>query len=91
MRLSEERLCYLASLIVNGVWKDDLVEYKDEEEAVKVGRQGALSFLALCEGVEDKVVQKIRSLKRNVIEGSKEWDILYEQYYEEELLRKGLS
>jgi len=39
--------------------------------------------------IDDEVRNKIASLKRGVQEGSREWDILYKKYYEEEAQRKG--
>ena len=38
-------------------------------------------------GLHGKVAQKIKSLGRNVPEGSAEYEVLYRQYYEEEMQR----
>ena len=37
----------------------------------------------------EKVRRKIESQKRNIPEGSAEWDILFKKYYEEELTAHG--
>jgi hypothetical protein len=45
--------------------------------------------------VEDKVDrasrQKIRSQKREIPEGSEEWDLLHRRYYSEELKKLGID
>jgi hypothetical protein len=45
--------------------------------------------------VEDKVDRaardKIRTQKRDIPEGSEEWDILHQRYYSEELKKLGID
>ena len=90
MKMSPEKSLHLTSLIIEGLWKRDLVEYSDEDLALRVGRQGADQFQLLCQELEQHVVSKIKSLKRSIVEDSPEWNTLYLQYYDEELGRKGL-
>jgi hypothetical protein len=76
-------------LIVDGIWNDDLVDYGDEDKAIRVGRQAIAQFVAEVEEIDSKVRQKITSLKRDVMEFTPEWDVLYSKYYEEEMSRRG--
>ena len=39
--------------------------------------------------IDKKAREKVASLKRGVMEGSPEWDIMYKKYYEEERNRHG--
>ena len=39
--------------------------------------------------LDAKARSKVSSLKRGVVEGSPEWDILYKKYYEEEVGKRG--
>jgi hypothetical protein len=39
--------------------------------------------------IETSVKKKIRSLSRNVVEGTPEWDVLYKKYSEEEEQKRG--
>ncbi|MBL7686119.1 MAG: DUF507 family protein, partial [Deltaproteobacteria bacterium] len=41
-------------------------------------------YLKLDDQIDDEVRRKITSLKKGVAEGSREWEILYKKYYEEE-------
>ena len=43
------------------------------------------------EQVDAEVRRKIGSQKREILEGSEEWDILYRKYYGEELKRMGIQ
>lgn len=87
--ISSERLSHLTSLIIDGLWKDDLVDYKDDDQAMRVAKRAAQNFYKEMQDIDDKVKVKISSLKRGVVEGSSEWDVLYGKYYEEELERRG--
>jgi hypothetical protein len=42
------------------------------------------------EKIDAGVRKKIGSQKKEILEGSEEWDILYRKYYSEELKRMGV-
>jgi hypothetical protein len=84
MKLSEDRISHLSHLICDGLYKDDLVDYSDDDEALKVIKQTLFNYLHIEDEIDDAARQKIASLKRGVAEGSREWEILYKKYYEEE-------
>lgn len=48
------------------------------------------SLLKLEEQVDTEVRAKIASQKKEILEGSEEWDILYRKYYSEGLKRMGI-
>jgi hypothetical protein len=87
--LSEERQTHFAHLIVDGIWNDDLVDYTDEDMAVKIAKRAITKFVKEFAEIDSKVRKMVESLKRNVPEGSPEWDIMYSKYFEEELRRRG--
>ena len=89
MILSEERVGHLARVVVDGIWNDDLVDYVDDDAALRAGKKGLNKFVQEVEGIEAKVQAKIASLKRGVAPGTPEWDILYGKYFEEEMQRHG--
>lgn len=91
MILSEERQSHLVHVLIDGIWKDDLVDFSDDEKAMRAGNRGMSKFVAECEDIDKHVNQKIASLKRGVVEGSPEWDVLYTKYFEEEMQRRGNS
>jgi hypothetical protein len=89
MKLSEERISHLARLVVDGIWNDDLVDYTDDDAALRAAKKGLSDFMDELDEVDETVKAKVASLKRGVMEGSPEWDILYGKYFEEEMQRRG--
>jgi hypothetical protein len=71
------------------LWDDDLVDFTNDEVALRLAKQAVAEFVKEDEQIDVHARQKVSSLKRNVIEGSPEWDILYKKYYEEERNRRG--
>ncbi len=89
MILSEDRQSLFARLIVDGIWNDDLVDYEDDDTALRVAKKAIAKFVNEYSELDEKVRGSIATLKRNVPEGSPEWDIMYSKYFEEEMKRKG--
>ena len=89
MIISEDRQSHLAHVITNAIWNEDLVDYTDEDLALRVAKKAIIEFVKEDEEIDRKAREKVTSLKRNVVEGSPEWDILYKKYYEEERNKRG--
>jgi len=89
LRLSEDRISHLAHLISDGIWKDDLVDYKSDEKALLEIKKAITDYFKVEDEADSIARDKIRSLSRDVPEGSREWDILYKKYFEEERAKKG--
>ena len=89
MILSEERQTHWAHLLTDAIWNDDLVDYTDEDQALRVAKKVIQEFVKEDLEIDKKAKEKVASLKRGVIEGSPEWEVLYKKYYEEERKRHG--
>ena len=89
MILSEDRQTHLAHVIIDGIWNDDLVEYSNEDDAIREAKRVIIQYVKRETTIDEAVRQKITSLKRGVLEGSREFDLLYKKYYEEEQQRHG--
>lgn len=89
MILSEERQSHWAKLITDKVWGDDIVDFTDDDEALKAAKKAIVMFVKEDMEIDTKAREKVASLKRNVMEGTTEWDIMYKKYYEEEKNRRG--
>jgi len=46
--------------------------------------------LSVDDEVDSLVKNKLTSLSKDIWEGSNEWEVLYNKYYEEEMNKKGL-
>jgi len=89
MSLSPERQTHLAHVVVDGIWNDDLADYTDEDEAVRVGKKAVFQFAKDMADMDTAVRQKIATLKRNVVEGSPEYDVMFSKYMDEEMSKRG--
>lgn len=84
IRFSEGRLSHLAHQIVKTLRAEGLAEVENERLALQEIKR-ALDGQREREAKLDEVVRrKIASLSRKVPPGSREWDILYQRYMEEE-------
>lgn len=86
----EEIATHLAHVITDKIWNDDIVEYVDEDEAIKVAKKAVREFFDREESLDEAVRTKILSQKKGIFEGSREYDILYKKYYEEEARKRGV-
>ena len=89
MIISEDRQTHLAHVIADTIWDDDLVDYTDDDLAMRAAKRAIAEFVKEDEEIDRQAREKVSSLKRNVIEGSPEWEVLYRKYYEEERNKRG--
>ena len=87
-RLSESRISHLAHLVVNGLKRDDMAEFPNEGLVLSETKRVLHEFFEREDQFEVLVRQKIRSLSRHIPPGSREWDVLYRKYLEEEMRRQ---
>jgi len=85
-RLSREKINHFSQLILKAILEDKNVDLLEEPNAVRLAIVKAIeNELQLYEELDKKAIQKIKSQKRSIEEGSREWEILYRKYYNEEL------
>jgi hypothetical protein len=92
MRLSREKIVRLSHQITDVLVASDDVEFLDDRDTI---RQQVVNILTATLREEEKadmeVRKRITSQKREILEGSEEWDVLYRKYYQEELRRMGIA
>lgn len=84
-KLSEARVSFLAHEILRALRADGLIEVQNERLALAEMKRLLTQEDELSVRIDESVRQKIASLRRQVPPGSREWDLLYRQYFEEEL------
>ena len=86
MKLSHERCVHLSHLFVNALDDEESVEFLRDPNDVRLKMLQILESELLKEDeLEEGIRRKIASQKREVPEGSPEWDLLFRKYYEEEM------
>ena len=89
--LSADRQSNWVHLIVEGLLQKGVLQCEDRNKVIRSANRAMSNFIQEHEVIEQKVRQKIASLKRNVSENSTEWGVLYSRYYEEELSRSHIG
>jgi hypothetical protein len=84
IRLSENRISHLAHLIVDGLWKENLADFPNQRLALAETKRVLHELFQEEDHIDERVRRKIMSLSRHVPPGSREWDVLYRKYLEEE-------
>jgi hypothetical protein len=87
-RISASRISHLAHLVVDALRKGGLADLPDERRVLAETKQVLSDFFEGEDHISEIVRQKIQSLSRNVPPGSREWDILYRKYFEEEIRKQ---
>jgi hypothetical protein len=91
MRLSREKVIRLSHIIIDKLVASEDVEFIEDRDTIRQQAvQVLLTILKEEEQVDAEVRKKIGSQKKEILEGSEEWDILYRKYYAEELKRMGV-
>ncbi len=89
MRLSEDRISHLSHLILDKLVQDKEVDALQAEERLLREIKHTLTSELQYEDEADAAARRmIQSLSRRVPEGSREWDVLYRKYFEEEMNRR---
>jgi len=89
-RLSREKTNYLARIVLNALFENDEVEFLDEPNEIRLSVVKSIEEeLKLYDLLNQKSAEKIRSQKKSIEEGSREWEILYRKYYNEEISKLG--
>lgn len=92
MRLSREKIVRLSHQITEVLVASDEVEFIDDRDTI---RQEVVKILTNAlrdeEKMEIEVRKRITSQKKEILEGSEEWDVLFKKYYSDELRRAGIS
>ena len=89
MKPSDDRLNHIAHQIHDRLYNDDLVDYPDDDKALREIKKVINLYFQVEEEADRAAQEKIATLKRGVSPGSREWEVLYRKYYEEELAKKG--
>lgn len=93
MKLSRDKVTDISHKIVEMLRKNRDLRLKNKDtNAVRLEIVRVMSDLLVAEDKVDRTSrQKIRSQKRDIPEGTEEWDILHKRYYAEELKKLGID
>ncbi|BBA71758.1 MULTISPECIES: DUF507 family protein [Geobacter] len=88
MNISEDRISHLAHRIYDRLWKDDLADFADERQTLHCLKEGIASFFAVAGEVDAAVRRKLASYSQAKVPGSRDYEILYQKFYQEEMAKR---
>jgi hypothetical protein len=91
MRLTREKTIRLSHVITDLLVASADVEFVEDRDTIRQKTVAILQdLLKEEEAVDTEVRKKITSQKKEILEGSEEWEVLYRKYYAEEMRRMGV-
>lgn len=92
MKLSRDKINDLSHKLVTAMRKSRTFRFKMDPNDVRLEVVREITDLLVAEERVDRAARaKIKSQKREIIEGSQEWDLLHRRYYAEELKKLGID
>ncbi len=92
MKLSRDKITDLSHKIVAGARKERVFRVKKPPNDLRLEIVKIITEILVIEDKVDRAArQKVRSIKRDIPEGSEEFDLLLRRYYAEELKRFGID
>jgi uncharacterized protein len=89
--LTREKTIRLSHVITDLLVASDDVEFVEDRDTIRQKTVQILQeLLKEEEAVDTEVKKKITSQKKEILEGSEEYEVLYRKYYAEELRRMGV-
>ncbi len=89
-KLSREKINTLSKQILALLSQNDQVEFLDDANEIRLIIVRSIEEeIHLYETLDKKAIDKIQSQKKAIEEGSREWEILYRKYYNDELAKLG--
>jgi hypothetical protein len=89
-RLSREKINYLSKKVLEALNRNEQVEFLDDPNEIRLIIVRSLEEeMKLYDLLDKKAIDKIQTQKKSIEEGSREWEILYRKYYNEELSKLG--
>jgi hypothetical protein len=92
MKLSRDKVTDMSHKLVTALRKSRELRLKADVNEVRLEIVRGMTDLLMAEEKVDRMArEKIRSQKREIPEGTEEWDLLHKRYYAEELKKLGID
>ena len=92
MKLSRDKITDLSHKLLTALRSSRVCRLKKDHNEIRLELVRGISELLVTEEKVDRAArQKIRAQKREITEGTEEWDLLHRRYYAEELKKLGID
>ena len=90
MRLSDDKVSHLTHVVLKGlIEKEALAPRVDEGQIRREMRRVVVNELKLADSIDEAVKRKLQSYSKKIYEGTSEWEVMYNKFFEEETSKKG--
>lgn len=91
MKLSREKINHLTNLVVKDIEECEDVDFLVEPEDLRMNVLRAISNeLIIDDEIEEEVRRILSTYSSRLVEGSRDWEILFNKHYEQEAKRRGI-
>lgn len=89
MSLSRPKINHLSQLIIKQLQNSGTVRFLKPENDVRLQVVKTLTDeLKIEEIIDTEVRRKLASYSRKIVEGNREWDVMYQKFYEQEMKKR---
>ena len=89
-KLSRNKVNHLTRLIVDYIESNEELDYVEDIGNIRMKVfHIIMDELRLYEDIEERAKERVNTQKKNIPEGSREWEILFRKYANEELVKLG--
>ena len=91
MKLSREKINHLTNLVVKDLEECEDVDFLVEPQELRMNVLRAISNeLIIDDDIEEEVRRILSTYSSRLVEGSRDWDILFNKHYDQEAKRRGI-
>ncbi|MDE0331833.1 MAG: DUF507 family protein [Nitrospinae bacterium] len=91
MKLSREKINHLTNLVVKDMEECEDVDFLVEPQELRMNVLRAISNeLIIDDEIEEEVRRILSTYSSRLVEGSRDWEILFNKHYEQEAKRRGI-
>ena len=91
MRISREKINHLSNILVKDLEDSDEVSFLGDATDVRINVVRAITNeLTIDDEIDEEVRRVLSTYSSRLIEGTREWEVLYNKHYEQESKRRGV-
>ncbi len=91
MRINREKINHLSNIIVKDMEDSEDVSVQTDSTDVRINVVRAITNeLTIDDEIDEEVRRVLSTYSSKLLEGTREWEILYNKHYEQESKRRGV-
>jgi len=86
MKLSDDRINHLSHVLFKALNDMEEIDFMEEENDIRLRMKKTLvECLREFDAIEERIQASLGSYSRKIVEGSREWDVMWSKAYDEEI------